>query len=463
MSAVQYCDFHPRTAATWHCAFCSRDYCDDCMDEGPDERPRDSCILCDGDLESLGHAFTAVPFWRRLQESFRYPLDGNAIAVIVGTAVVAGLAPLLLGTLIGLILALIATGVLVKYAFTCLKRTSEGDLKAPDVAGSFSGGIKLLFKLMAIGIVFGTLVQAGFVAVGPGFGMFLATVMVIVLPAVIIILALTESLFAALNPLTSYRLIRAIGLPYGLIQGFILIMFASVGLIQEMLAGGGDLPASVLGAVVSNYYTVVMFHIFGYMLFQYQGALGFVARGDDEDRPHRSPQERLQARVAVLVKDGRYLDARSLLAGEVKRAPGDRILARQLLEYLLATHDGTALRDYASQYFERALKRGDPDPLAPVYHRVRELAADYRPDLPEVRVALARQLAERGEHLAAVRLLNGLQKDFPEYAALGEAFHLMADSLQELPDMQAQAGKARALADRFGPLDIGEEGAAPAT
>lgn len=455
---MHHCAFHPLRPATWRCDACARSYCDDCIGDGPANGDRDSCLLCDADLVSLGHAFTAQPFWRRLQESFRYPLAAPALGVIVGTALVGGLAPQL--GLIGALVALAATGVLLKYAFTCLKRTSEGELVAPDVAEAWSGGVALLFKLIAIGVVFAIGVGAAFAALGPGMGMLLASLGLLALPAVVIVLALSGRLFTALNPAMSVRIIRAVGLPYGLLQAFILVMTGSVGLIQEVLGGAGPL-AQLLQSMVSNYYTIVVFHIMGYMLFQYQGALGFVARGDaGEGRAYKDRAALLRARLDVLVKDGRYGAARALYAEALARDPDDRALARRHLDFLLALasafDDADGLARDASVHLRRMLRQRHPEPLAPVYHRVREHLPGFVPEAPEVRVAVAKELADRGEYRAAVGLLNGLQRAFPDFDGLGAACHLMADCLEQIPALAAQAPRARALADRFGALDVAE-------
>lgn len=74
---MDYCKYHPLTAATYYCDACDTKTCDTCCD---DEKIKLRCFSCSKQLESLGAVNYARPFWRRLEESFRYPLKTQPLS-----------------------------------------------------------------------------------------------------------------------------------------------------------------------------------------------------------------------------------------------------------------------------------------------------------------------------------------------------------------------------------------------
>src|SRR5690606_29870686 len=103
-------------------------------------------------LDPLGAANNALPFWRRLEESFRYPLKGGAAALVVVVS-------LLMSTVIYLPLGwlwyLIVLGRFMKYCFSCLEHTARGKLLPPDITEGYGGGLSLLLNLLVMFVVAG--------------------------------------------------------------------------------------------------------------------------------------------------------------------------------------------------------------------------------------------------------------------------------------------------------------------
>jgi hypothetical protein len=169
-------------------------------------------------LESLGAANTVEPFWRRLPEAFKYPLNSSSMSLIVGTSIISVLATLMPFLLIlSVLMYLFAAGSILKYSFSCLERTALGEMKAPDVMDAYQGGIKLLFQLVLITIILSAVVGIAGYYLGNAIGGFLLVVVVFSFPAILIRFAQTENMLEAMNPLHALGLIAAIGLPYGLL------------------------------------------------------------------------------------------------------------------------------------------------------------------------------------------------------------------------------------------------------
>ena len=77
------------------------------------------------------------------------------------------------------------------------------------------------------------------------------------------------------------------------------------------------------------------------------------------------------------------------------------------------------------------------------YKRILQVTPNFRPDSAELRHRLAKACHDRGDFHAAVMLINGLHKQFPHYSHLLEAFEIMAESLENLPNKQKQVQLCR--------------------
>ena len=445
---MSYCNFHPATAATWHCPHCQYDLCDTCVDEGmhnDDHR----CMSCNNHVDSLGAAHSAAPFWRRLEESFKYPMKTDAIIMIVGAAILNGIFSLIP---MGFFLSIAIFGAVLSYSFECMRQTANGKMSAPDINNTYKGhGNNVLGKLFLIFIALGCVAAATKHVLGNNIAAFIDIILLLAIPAIVILYGLSESVVEALNPKSITGLIKAIGMPYGLILAFIMIMASSVGVIHSLLS---VLPylSSTLQTMVSYYYMIVMFHIMGYMIFQNQGELGYTARENNgESGQARTAIERTKSRIKLYIKEGRYDEVIELYEQAIKSNPDNRNIVDECFNFLLGTHNKEFLQDFSSFYLEHLIKHNETDQLVPVYKRALLIMPGYVPDTAELRHALAQVLYERGDFKVAIKMLNGLHTKFPQYEHISEAYLLMANCLDTQPDMQAQAEKFRAFAKKYKP------------
>jgi tetratricopeptide (TPR) repeat protein len=201
-----------------------------------------------------------------------------------------------------------------------------------------------------------------------------------------------------------------------------------------------------LQSIVSNYYTVVMFHLMGYMLFQYQEQLGYSARSDEDDESNRTDVERLRAKISVLLKEGDYEQVVTLYYQAFKQFPNEADFFEQFFDLLYVCKKDALMADFGLIYLEFLKRKKRFDKLTSSVKQIQLLVPDYLPDSPALRVQLAGLLRQQGDLKLAVKLLNGMHKLYPEFTSLPEAYELLADILTELPAMQAQADKCRQLA-----------------
>lgn len=441
---MDYCKYHPLEAATYVCEGCQTHTCDRCCHDRLFDNPL--CLVCGKSMVSLGAVNYATPFWRRLEESFRYPLAVNALVMIVAFSL---LSTVLFSLPFGFLWSLLLTGAFMKYCFACLENTSQGHMQPPDITSAYGGGLKLVAQLLGILLGISVAVLAAFKVFGPGAAGFVAIISTLGLPAILILFGLTDKLSSALNPLKIFGLITAIGLPYALLLAFILIMMASVGVLNEVV---GQLPvlARILESMVSSYYTIAMFHIMGYMIFQYQDRLGYIAReqaeGGKKVRPER---EQISVKIDVNLKEGNYDAVLNLLNEAVKLFPNDSHFRKQLMEFLIATKNMNGIDQFGSSYLEYLANSNQEYWLCNIYDRIIHFKPDFIPDSAMARHQLAQVSLDKGDFPSAIKLINGMHRKYPDYAGLIQAFQIMLKALEHSPNKELQANQCREFIQRL--------------
>ncbi|MBK8188476.1 MAG: hypothetical protein IPK77_15145 [Cellvibrio sp.] len=446
---MDYCKYHPLSGATYFCAQCQLHVCDKCTDDDAAHRGAIHCIHCSAPMEELVSANSFVPFWRRLQEAFKYPMNSSTISLIIGTALLSAIA-IKLYWIFTLVLGLIAAGAILKYSFRCLEKTAEGEMSAPDITDAYEGGIILLLQLIILTVILSASVAASAYFLGVTAGGIVGFLAIVCFPAMLIRFAQTASFFEALNPVAAIGLITTIGLPYGLLMGFILIMMSSVAVLQEMINAVFPAGTYFLQSIVSNYYYIVIFHIMGYMLFQYQRELGFVARAsheDDEDT--RTDIDRILARMDVSLKEGHYENLVNLYHKAFKQFPLEKQFFDKYFDLIYFCKKSALMEDFALTYLHFTLQQKRFDRLTVIYKQILVVAPDYIPNNPAMRLQLADLHKQKGDLKLAVKLLNGMHKLYPDFVELVKAYELLTECLELMPKMEVQAEKCRRLIDQI--------------
>jgi tetratricopeptide (TPR) repeat protein len=443
---MKYCRYHPLIPATYKCDFCEASQCDFCIDEGF-SGDKQCCFLCNNEVQSLGARYSADPFWRRFQEVFRYPLKTETIVFIIGMAILNVVIEFLPFTIIWFLILL---GIFMKYCFTCLEKTAKGSLIPPDITTAYEGGIVLSLKLIAILFIIGFSIIGVQVWLGTAVATFFGVIALCCCPAIIINFSLSESVIDAVNPLKILYLITSIGLPYGLLLAIILIMFGSVSFINELISSQTSYVSLALQLVVSNFYTIVIFHLMGYMLFQYQGQLGFIARHEDEDVVSvRGEVERTLANIEVHVKEGYYDKALLMFQEALQRYGKNKLLHDKCLELLLATKNIQIIDAFAPIYINFLAGSQAKDQLTFVYKKILKVYPSFTPKSPEVKLLLAQECHASGDPLSAVRLLNKIYQQSPSFNRLIPAMELMLEALKNVPNMEQKAIEFDLFLKRF--------------
>ncbi len=414
---------------------------------------------------------TFTPFWRRLPRFFLYPMQIGSILRIGGYALI-GSASMFIMPLFGMMLYYLLWILFLKYAFVVMERTANGRFDEPDgVHGGETGEMAQVlrqFALFAIAALVVVMLTDVFGVVGIGLSFLLA----IAIPACVMIIATTKSIFEAVHPGRIFFYIKTIGSPY-LALCFLLISLTGSGKwLQGFLVGHMN-SALVLPLLyfVEFYFTLIMYHMMGYAIYQYHNALGLHAavsyeKAEARQMPQKDPTF---AALGALIAEGRQQEAIDLLREELRTRWENNDLHERYQKLLMAAGKQTVALQHAREFIakltsekrmfkaldlcEKSLKLDAEFQLQDSYQvyelanaaymaKRQKLALDLmrrfdkrypqHPHIPSVYLLSARIL---GEHFRmtkeAMQILRALQSKFPEHATADEARQYM-DMLSKL-------------------------------
>ena len=426
------CHYHPGEPAKWHCGDFQIHYCTRCMPDADTRKQHALCPHCSRAMRYLGTATEAVPFWNRIGAFFRYPFHTDPLMVIA----ICTLVPLVVsGNLIGLIITLVLALALLKYTYAVISHTAEGHMKPPPVAVAFTGsGFDIVILQLLVFALMGGMVAAAAMVGGPLL-MFLAVAFVILaLPASIMVLAMERSVMAAVNPMNLAVLISRIGTPYFLLYGYLILLTLASGAAQDFaLTHFAPGVARTLAGFLNSTFTLILFHMLGYLLFQYQEELGFASDLQDDENAgemqNRDRTHRFDADIDMNLKDGNYDRVQSMLKEALKRDSQNAFRLGQLHQLLTARNDIPELYRYHHRLLNMLAERNDGEGIAALLAAIETVEPGFRLEDPELSVRCARCLYQRGHFKPALKLLQDFHKRFPDSEELAPAYLLVAQAL----------------------------------
>ncbi|NWN90164.1 DUF4013 domain-containing protein [Marinobacter adhaerens] len=426
------CHYHPGAPATWHCRECQAYYCSRCMPDADTRRHRALCPKCNKAMQYLGAATETTPFWNRIGAFFRYPFHSDPLIVIAICTLVPLAAPAsLAGLLIWVLLAL----ALFKYTYAVINHTAEGHLKPPPVSVAFTGsGFSIVILQFLVFIVIGGLAGAAALLGGPLLLMLTLAFAILALPASIMILAMERSVGAAVNPMKLTALISRIGSPYFLLYGYLILLTLASGMAQDFALNHFPFWLSQpLSGFLNSTFTLILFNMLGYLLFQYQEELGFTADIQDPTEEavvhQRDRSSRFDADIDMNLKDGNYDRVQAMLNDALKKDPEDPLRIGQLYRLLAARNNATELYRYHPRILSWLADSNDGEGIASVLELLEHVEPGFRPDDPELAVRCARCLYNSGHYKPTLRLLQDFHKRFPDSEELAPAYLLVAQAL----------------------------------
>lgn len=383
-------------------------------------------------MRYLGAATEVVPFWHRLGAFFRYPFHTDPLLVIAICTLLPALVPHnLLGMLVWLLLAL----ALIKYTYAVINHTAEGHLKPPPLAAAFSGsGFNIVILQILVFALMGALVTAAAMLGGPLLMLLALAFVILALPASIMVLAMERSVGAAVNPLNLATLIARIGSPYFLLYGYLILLVLASGAAQDFaLTHFSAWVSRPLAGFLNSSFTLMLFHMLGYLLFQYQEELGFAAdyqdQAEPEDQHQRDRSRRFDADLDINLKDGNYERAQTLLLEQLKREPDNPVRIGQLYKLLVARDDIRSLHATHPRIMAWLAAGNDGDAVAELLLQLQQSDPQFSLQDAELSVVVAGALYRSGHYRLVLKLLQDFHKRFADSQALVPAYLLVAQTL----------------------------------
>lgn len=429
---THYCRYHVLEPASWHCSNCQINFCSTCSPEPEgEEAVVQKCPHCRGALRSLSASHAAPPFWMRLTDFLRYPLSIVGLALML----VALLIPLVVPGGIPLHVArLLFLVAISKYLWTVLEEVGAGNvapigyqplLRMENNNLAFSLGAMLAVIVAGIMYVRGL---SGF------YGALLIALAVGVMPAILIAVGVNRSVGSGFSRDGLLGVLGSIGLVYAAVffmpLALLVVLHAFVGLFADIL------PVAVgqaLALTANTYFAIVLFAMSGYLLFQYQEALGYTPEGAGKARKSYKKGDPVQLQVEMFLKDGSYSKAMTLLEADADKKGASLSQHERYHRLIWAMGSEERLKKHATSYFKGLLQAGRDMQVAGIFRDYIQRYPDFHPEDPEVRLDMAQAFERVGDFKLAVHVLNGLHKDNPHFPSLPTAYlmaaRLLADQL----------------------------------
>ena len=432
------CKYHPLEFASQYCEHCQVSYCESCSDESGLQNRRNPsyrCYVCESSTRPLEQAFKVDPFWRRLPAVYRYPLNFSGSMLILVTA-------LLSAVLIDAFVFVLIPAILITiYCFACLNETASGNMQAPAFDKCFDGSASTIFYVYICLIVAAFVTSFAFAAIGPGTGMLATVFCVVVLPAAIMIIAIDDSLAMALNPAKLIGIVTTTGTSYFVMLLFVMIMISSLAAVGAVF---GEFQESFMSrflhSAITNYYSIVVFHIMGYLVYQNSFQLGFATHNTDLDTKSRSTDAMLESKIEILAKAGRFQDALELCQRQL-RSQRDGALWKweRCFNLMFASRNPKKISKFTDKFLSMLHEQEQFEKMAESYLRVKSRVADFLPEDHAVRLSIATELNEIGKNKSAINVLNRFHESCKDTSQIVSSFGLLSEAFARIPGQEARA------------------------
>ena len=429
----QNCHFHPTKIAHWSCPKCNWAFCPDCIirRDGGGYRTEESihlCPKCNMPAEWVGAGNIIEPFWNRLPKFFTYPFNLRPFLLIIVLSIAtwffSGLG------LFSMLIHFVAWGILIKYSYEALKTTARGDLTPPKIeAETISNDFHVIFKQFGIFIMIGI----AFFWLGSKFGMLFGLLLLIFailfIPSMIILLVTSNSFLNAINPVNFTILAFRIGRGYLLMYFFLLLLLLAPAALGHYIKG--YLPSGLhllLVCFAKNFYTIISYHLMGYVVLQYHQEIGYQVDYEDFKDPaaiepgDKNPATEILNRVNPLITEGK-LDEAITIIEEMTREDGisDLTLSERYFNLLKMKKRTSGLLKHCVTHLHLLAEENRKTEACEIYKLCLAKDNSFTPTSHAL-FRLAGWLNESGNSKEAITTYNRLAKAYPEDQLVPKAY-----------------------------------------
>jgi len=389
-----------------------------------------------------------VPLWERLPSAFAYGFRRSPLTL----GLVLGVLGALLTVHLSSWVMVLVYAIMFKYAFVVLEDSAKGELQPPPLSWQVLGDeYELLIKYLGMLIFFMLALVTMAAKIGQTATLIALYLGVALLPGVTMLLVQTRSFLSAINPLLLMAMVGRIGWPYLVLLVFWSLLAAGQQLLMGMLASVSN-PYLLLFLffAVATWFTVINFHMMGYILLQSHERLG-------NDVPEVLQPDPVQQRMSVFdgfMQQGKTEAAVAELESLLKETPRDMGLHRRMHNLLLASQKPEQLASHTRRVLPYLLENRHADIAAGFYIECAALSDECAPRRADCYVKLAEALRHRGDSRRAALLVNAFNHQFPADEPNKPSFYLaIAHILAEDLNQVGQARRLLELVEKTFPAD----------
>lgn len=443
---MEACSYHRNQTGSWRCEGCSRRFCGQCVPGGEDNfRPgQPRCPLCSERLQWQGDGKPGIPFWHRSRDILRYPLKPPALWLVLllalGSCIPLGLVTGLLVLLLWLCLSV--------YSLVVIAEVARDDWTPPSPMDVMSEGNLLLKQVALIIVLFGAPLWVVSKSLVLGMGLF--ALAGLLLPATLMLLAVSRSLILALNPLRWLQLVMTVGFSYLLLWLAVMTVTAAPSLLHIE----SQHPLVLfLGTGLSVYTSLVASAMMGALLNEKARALGLA---DDEPRGKSLPAQDYEVAESlgtahIYAQEGQLDNALKVINRGLQSAPLHQELNWRRLRLLKLLNKDQPWQEQLARFLRQQLSNNNAGSAVSLWLEAQQQQPGFRfAEEPGLSLSLARALYERGRLSEARHLLVNLHQRAPQFKELGHAYVLLARLyLEELQDLMRAEKLLQFVGARF--------------
>jgi tetratricopeptide (TPR) repeat protein len=374
------------------------------------------------------------PFWNRMPRIFAYPVSGASLILMAVLALATmffsgpGLFSILMKGTLWLIV--------IKYSFESLKATAGGNLKPPPVnAQTISNDFGQVFKqfgiYIALFLAFGWIsAQVGLVV---GIVFLLGTLFFV--PSMIMLLVTTGSLINALNPVMFVGLTFRIGWAYLLMYFFLFLLGSAPAYLFQFLIK--FLPAEthlMFYGFAESFYTIVSYHLMGYVILQYHDRIGYKVDFEDFKDPNAEdykpkevdPDAAVLREVAPLIQEGKLDEAITTIQKMTLHQGIKGInLSERYYTLLKMKKRQAELLEHGVGHLDKLTGKNQKPKALAVFNECRQIDTNFLPTADAL-FKLAGWINETGKNQGAVSIYNLLVKSYPQHPLVPKSYFRIA-------------------------------------
>ena len=380
-----------------------------------------------------------------LKHFIRYIFSGEVLLTIIALAFLLLFMPVV--PLISPLIFLMVATMAYKFAFDVLIDTASGQM-SPKVRMNYIVTNAIILKVLLVSLIYeGILYWMNMRYVTDVYKLLFIVYATFVTPAIYMSLALSNSLFVALNPMTLFKAIKTSPFSYALFVGF----WLSSKLLYEWLI----LPTALqylpkfVDIFVYGFFKISLlilnFHIMGYLVFQNRKAydlkaMGMSVKDSDEVVIDEIKENPIYKRIKKLLKEDEAETALAMII-ELQKDGDNSIELKELSQKAMKQKLYTPTNVEFGHKIHRRLSSNQPRKAFQYVSEHLKAGKEYIEAYPDDIYLLVKYAVGISNTKIVAQLVKDFHIKYPYHKDIVPNYFALAKILYKNPDTKQQAGE----------------------